>query len=169
MILADLLFGRSGQNESGVLSDQKMRSILGANIDKNFVQRLLNPSIFPVVQRPELGPNTASTHLMASNGNTVFPWITQNPVTGELEMASEPRSPSIPYDWRQAQKVAESRGDTINFDNEDEAIHFGENYKRVLDQFANLPYNYNEKQTLPEIIPNTDNDILNSLMLLNQK
>lgn len=130
MILANILFGQQPDSK-GVLSSQQMRSILNANLDKNMVQRLLNPGIFPIVNREDLGPGWYSTHLMASQDNTVFPMITQNPETGKLEMA-DIRTPSIPYDWQQAARLARERGDTIDFNNPDEAQYFGEHYKEAL-------------------------------------
>jgi hypothetical protein len=114
-----------------VKMEQNLKSLLDVLMlfqDKNFVQRLLNPYVFPRINNQD---GSFSTHLMSSMDNIAFPHITQNPNTGELEQAII-RTPSSNYDWGQALKTAKDRGDFIQFNTPEEADYFATNYKKAL-------------------------------------
>ena len=100
-------------------------NILQANLDKNFVARLMWPDIYPAtMKRPDLGKGTYSTHLMSSGEvggkGMAFPEITQDPSTGKLVRRS----------GREAMEYAQKSGEYIPFETPQEAEWFAKNYKR---------------------------------------
>jgi len=94
--------------------------ILLKNKDKNFVQRILNSSIFPVISNED---GSVSTHKMAAeideNGEwLVFPTIVSLPDGRLLDLK----------DNRSALDFAKKTGEFINFgNNKDDAIPFAAN------------------------------------------
>ena len=102
---------------------EELLTILEQNRDKNFVQRIIKPDISPVLMN-YAGPGTWGTHLMAyiSDGGKfkVYPEIIQGQ-NGELKRLG--RKEAIDY--------ALKNNEFIQFDTEDKARWFGENYKRI--------------------------------------
>lgn len=101
--------------------DENIIRILMRNKEKNFVQRALNPHIFPRINNPD---GSVSTHLMSAevdeDGNwMVFPTITQGK-DGKLTKR----------DLRDAQRYAIESGEHISFGKDkDAAINFSKLYK----------------------------------------
>jgi hypothetical protein len=108
------------------LENHDIIRILSQNVDKNFVQRLVNPQNYPVVERPDLGPGGYSTHLMSyaptRDGAIVYPNIVQDPHTGKL----------VQLDPKAAMDYAMQTGEHIHFPNPKDAAFFAENYKKPL-------------------------------------
>jgi len=103
---------------------QQIIDILRKNQDKNFVQRILKPSGFPIIMNPN---GSYSTHLMAAetvegkNGrlmHIVFPTIIQSK-TGQLKQ--------LPL--KDAIRHAMTTKEYIQFPSLDDAIDFSINYK----------------------------------------
>lgn len=96
-------------------------SILMRNQDKNFVQRVLNPYIFPQINNPD---GTYSTHKMAwstvDGKPVVYPTIIQNDSGALQELAP-----------KDALDYAMKSGQYIRFNTPDEADWFSQNYKKV--------------------------------------
>jgi len=101
---------------------QKLNRILNKNKDKNFIQRILNPFIFPNL---DLGNNVSGTHLMASgefdNKFIVYPEIVQDKNTGKL----------IKLSSDEAFNYALQNKEYLEFSNSEEADWFAKNYKKV--------------------------------------
>ncbi len=99
--------------------------MLQSHSDKNFVQRLLNPYIFPVM-RDVLTEGDVGTHLMSSgtadDQPIVYPEIVQDPKTGELRRLGR----------KEASRYALDTGEYIPFSTSEEAEDFGANYKKYL-------------------------------------
>jgi hypothetical protein len=105
----------------------KYAQLLQQNSHLNFVKRLLNPYIYPVMQFPQGDPKgTFGTHLMSSGEydgkGFVFPQIIQDLKTGELKRLQ----------MREAMDYAIKTGEYLPFDTPDEALDFGTNYKKYL-------------------------------------
>ena len=102
---------------------------LRQHADKNFVQRLLNPYIFPVMY-DVLSPGDIGTHLMSSGENDgkgfVYPEIIQDPDTGKLQRLGR----------REAMDYALRSGQYLPFNTPAEAEDFGTNYKKYLGIFG---------------------------------
>ncbi len=104
--------------------------MLQENGDKNFVQRLMNPYIFPVLWDVLQGGDVGN--MMMSSGYTgnsvegtkgfVFPQIIQEKDTGKLKKLGT----------RQAMDYARKTGEYLEFDTPEEAEDFGTNYKKYL-------------------------------------
>jgi hypothetical protein len=107
-----------------VLSDKdRINSILNKNSSLNFVQRILNPNIFPVQDNQD---GSYSTHLMGyskvGKEYLAYPTIIQRPDTGELHNFGEHQA-AIEY--------ALKTGEYIPFGNQEEADWFTQNYKSI--------------------------------------
>ena len=107
---------------------QKRKStleFLQKHSDKNFVQRLLNPHIYPVM-RDVLTPGDIGTHLMSSGEyggkGIAYPEIIQDTETGQLRRLGR----------REAMDHAVKTGEYLSFDTREEAEDFGTNYKKYL-------------------------------------
>jgi hypothetical protein len=100
--------------------------ILIGNQDKNFVQRIMKPDLYPVLDN-YAGLGTHGTHLMSSgelNGKgIVYPEIVQMP-DGTLQRLGR----------KEAQQYAVDTGEYIPFNTPGEALWFGKNYKAVWGQ-----------------------------------
>jgi hypothetical protein len=103
-----------------------VRELLGRHSSKNFVQRVLEPSKFPILPRPDLGEGAFSTHLMSwsqvgegGKRNVVYPNVVQNPESGELEWLG----------GNEALAHAQRTGEFIEFSTPEEAEWFSINYK----------------------------------------
>jgi hypothetical protein len=112
----------SGQNK-----EDKYKNLIQQHGDKNFVQRLLHPYIFPVMEFPKGDPQGEfGTHLMSSGEmdgrGIVFPQIIQDPKTGKLRRLG----------MRDAMNYAVKAGEFLSFDDPAEAEDFGTNYKKYL-------------------------------------
>ena len=92
--------------------------ILNQNADKNFVQRIMKPDLYPNLP---LGEGSYGTHLMSHDPKEgiVFPTIVQR---GEQLVRL---SPDEAYDY------AKSTGEFIKFKNPADAEYFAKNYKSV--------------------------------------
>jgi len=101
---------------------EKIQKILGSYMDKNFVQRILTPELYPNL---DLGAGRTGTHLMGwekfGNKNIVFPHIIYNKKTNSLIQLS----PQKAYDY------ALESSEYIPFDNQEEADWFSKNYKNI--------------------------------------
>jgi hypothetical protein len=106
---------------------QRMMEVLKANANKTFVQRILRPNDFPVLEHD----GGIATHRMA--------W-------GELPNGRAAAFPTVLYDgkglkdygdkaWEQAHKT----GNVIEFDSPDEASWFAQNYKGAWGGLKNKP------------------------------
>jgi len=104
--------------------EDKIRKVVEAHSDKNFVQRMLNPNIFPVMQNV-LTPGDVGTHLMSSGEfqgkGTAYPEIIQDSNTGKL----------IRLGRRAAMDYAIKNKQYLPFDTPEEAEYFGKNYKEI--------------------------------------
>jgi hypothetical protein len=116
----------AAQREGQMVKDQ-MLAIMGKNADKNFVQRVLNPSAYAGIEIANARgapQGTVSTHLMMS-GETdggkgiAYPSIFYNAETNSLYQ------PENPY------KEAKARGEIIIFPKATDAQFFAENYKKA--------------------------------------
>ena len=101
---------------------KRLLDILFNNQGKNFVQRILRPEDFPVM---DLGGGTSATHMMAwgQHGNkfVVFPSI-------QMEGSQLKDFGKSAFDR------AIKAGEFIEFDNPAEADWFSKNYKSVWDR-----------------------------------
>lgn len=101
---------------------EKMVEIFKANKDKNFIQRVINPYIFPTINNPD---NTYSTHRMAwaeQDGYFyAYPTIQQDS-NGQLQQLS----------GEKAFNSALDSGEFIKFPSAKEAEWFTKNYKRMM-------------------------------------
>lgn len=99
-----------------------MLAIINQNRQKNFVQRLLRPQEFPVL---DMGPGQYGSHFMSSgsiDGKVMaYPEIVQLPGTNKLTRLSS----------KDAIEYALKSGEYIPFKNDKEAEWFGKNYKRL--------------------------------------
>lgn len=105
------------QDDQGLLN-----AILSQNRDLNWVQRLENPYIFPVINNDD---DSYSTHRMAwdqlGDKAIVFPLIIQDPLTGGLQQLS-------PQD---AKRYAVENNQFIPFNTDEQADWFTKNYKKT--------------------------------------
>jgi hypothetical protein len=108
------------------MTNQEILALLLQNTDKNFVQRLLSPGVFPVINNDD---GSYSTHLMSSHDNYVFPMITQNPSTGQLQ-----NNLQLVYDnpWQKAFEIALKQNDAIRANSPEDADQVARNYKQAL-------------------------------------
>jgi broad specificity phosphatase PhoE len=96
------------------LHDSKfVDDILNKNKDKNFVQRYLNPSKYPVINNPD---GSFSTHRMASSDNLAYPTIVQQP-DGSLKQLGD----------KEAYQYAIKNKEYIQFKNDKDADWFANN------------------------------------------
>jgi hypothetical protein len=97
---------------------KKVNQILSDNKNLNFVKRIINPEKYPVIQNND---NTVSTHLMSwgeiDGKYYVYPTIIDK--GGTL----------VKLDSESAFKHAIRSKEYIEFDNENDAAWFSENYK----------------------------------------
>jgi len=95
--------------------------IMQRNKDKNFVQRVMNPTIFPHIKNED---GSVSTHLMASSEadgkHLVYPTILQDK-SGKLTQR----------EGDEAFDAAHKAGEFIEFDSAEEADWFARNYKHL--------------------------------------
>ena len=117
-----------GSMISNPVDPQKRKStleFLQKHSEKNFVKRLLNPHIFPVM-KDVLTPGDIGTHLMSSGEysgkNIVYPEIIQDLNSGQLKRLGR----------REAMDHAIKTGEYLSFDTREEAEDFGTNYKKYL-------------------------------------
>ena len=123
----------AAQREGQMVKDQ-MLAIMGKNADKNFVQRILNPSTYSgieIANAKGAPQGTVSTHLMMSGEidggkGIAYPSIFYNAQTNSLYQ------PENPY------KESKSRGEVIIFNTPKEAEFFTKNYKTALGAGENL-------------------------------
>lgn len=105
----------------------RLNTILEANKDKNFVQRIINPKESPSIPMPDMGRGGWGTHYMgwSSIGTDkgekyiVYPHIVQDRKTNKL----------MRLDNHQAIQHAINTGEYIQFDKPEDADWFGKNYK----------------------------------------
>lgn len=103
----------------------KIRAVLEANKEKDFVKRVLDPENSPSM---DLGKGWTGTHLMAADvdedGNwMVYPTIVR--IDGELKK----------MEVNEAMLHAKASGEYIDFaGDKDAAIAFSKNYKKVWDE-----------------------------------
>lgn len=109
---------QKGLNKSSYTPNE-VDSILYANKNKNFVNRYINPSIFPIIQNPDGG---YSSELMESSDNFAYPTIIQDPKTGTLTNFN-----NIPYRQKAAYDYAMKNNEAIRFPNEQLAEWFANN------------------------------------------
>ncbi len=106
-----------------------LKEIIEKNKDKNFIQRLMNPEKYPRIERPDLGSEAYSTHLMSysrvGDKYIVFPEIVYNPETKTLKRFG---------DLKKAVDYALKTGEYIPFDKEEDADWFSSNYKKYWNQ-----------------------------------
>jgi len=123
----------AAQREGQMVKDQ-MLAIMGKNADKNFVQRILNPTTYAGIEIPNAKgapQGTVSTHLMMSGEidggkGIAYPSIFYDVATNSLYQ------PKDPY------KEAKARGEIITFDKPADAQCFAKNYKTALGAGENL-------------------------------
>ena len=117
-IIKKLPKAQKGLNKSSYTPNE-VDSILYANKNKNFVNRYINPSIFPIIQNPDGG---YSSELMQSSDNFAYPTIIQDPKTGTLTNFN-----NIPYRQKAAYDYAMKNNEAIRFPNEQLAEWFANN------------------------------------------
>jgi len=109
------------------LKEEKLRimNVLLEHKDKNFVKRILDPNIYPVVNNPD---GTVSTHKMAySTGDGaayVYPTIIQGKDGKLMELPPE-----------DAWNYAMITGEYIKTKTEKEAAWLSENYKKIWNKY----------------------------------
>lgn len=127
MTLSELISGLVGRKKEDS-PDEVMRiiNILNQNKDKNFIQRIMRPDLYPLLDE-YAGPGTHGTHLMSSaqvgDKNIVYPNIVQPRGAWNLKMF-DPKS-------REAIDYALKNNEYAEFETPEEAEWFGKNYKRV--------------------------------------
>lgn len=103
---------------------KRILSILDENKRKNFVKRIMKPDKYPVINNED---GSVSSHLMgygeADGRYYVYPTIIQSKRKGDLVRLSDDDA------WTYSQET----GEYIEFDNEDDAAWFSENYKQYWD------------------------------------
>ena len=93
------------------------------NKDKNFVQRVLNPDIFPRINNKD---GSVSTHLMSAEVDQYGDWLVFPTITQEED------GRLIKRELKDAQKYAIESGQNISFGKDKEgAIDFSKNYKNL--------------------------------------
>jgi hypothetical protein len=100
-----------------------LAQMLMQNQDKNFVQRIMQPDLYPVL--PDYaGPGTWGTHLMAGSNigdkTITYPQIIQGP-DGNLQR----------LDLKSALEYALQNNEYMKMNSPQEANWFGENYKKL--------------------------------------
>lgn len=108
---------------------KRVADIVGQHMDKNFVQRIADPT----KDAPYIftdGSGQTGSHLMSSASNSpdpavdkggfVFPQIVKDEKTGQLKKFNN---------WQEAAAHAKKTGEFIPFDKDADAMWFGENYK----------------------------------------
>lgn len=105
---------------------KKINATLASNANKNFVQRIISPGNYPVLQQPD---GSIATHKMswATVGGvpTVFPMIVQDPKKGELQAFQTPK---------EALDYAMQTGEYVQFKDPKDAEWFSKYYKKVWDK-----------------------------------
>jgi hypothetical protein len=99
----------------GPTDREYVASILDKNRDKDFVQRILHPQLYP--QLP-LGDGWMGTHMMAHGDNLAFPTIFH-----QMGLLSQEK------DFDKARDRAMRRREYIQFPNTEAADWFARNYK----------------------------------------
>lgn len=100
--------------------------IITSNTDKNFVDRLARPELYPVLPRPDLGEGNYSTHLMSwstvgpKQTPIVYPSVIFDPPTRSLKMLNQDEA------FNHAMKT----GEYLPFKSPKEADLFTREYKR---------------------------------------
>ena len=109
------------------MSDEQLIALLMRNKDKNFINRALNPDIFPVIRDKEnksQGPRSVSTHSMADaevDGKYIsFPTVVQ------YEGGAIKRLP-----MEKAIDHAIKTNEFLEFPSQEEATWFSKNYKNI--------------------------------------
>jgi hypothetical protein len=107
------------------ITNDWMRDIVMNNTNLNFVNRIANPHIFPVL---DLGDGDIGTHRMAwatvGDQHIVYPTIIQDPESGSLTQMT-------PED---AKNYALRTGEYIPFTEATQADYFSRNYKQLWDE-----------------------------------
>ncbi len=103
-----------------------IKSLLNQHRDKNFVQRILEPDKWGVIEGAQGQPGDSySTHVMSyatnDKGAFVYPEVVYDPDAGKLKQLSRD----------EAKKYALKTGEYLPFDSEDAAKWFAENYKKI--------------------------------------
>lgn len=108
---------------------ERLLAILQGNQDKNFIQRILKPDLYPLLDEWN-GPGTFGSHLMSSaevNGkNIAYPNIVQHPGEWNLKMFDPKGTEAIDY--------ALKNNEYLQFNTPEEALWFGKNYKKLWGQ-----------------------------------
>ena len=99
---------------------RKLIGIFAANVDKDFVKRLLVPEAYPRVENAD---GTYSTHLMSSGDKMAYPEITGGPKGHLVDMRK---------DRAKARRIAMKKGEYIKFGSDREAEWFATNYKKAV-------------------------------------
>ena len=94
-------------------------SVLGDNIDKNFVKRVVNKDAYPVLQNDDGSHSTHSMAMSEADGKYfVYPTVVQTE-KGDLKRLK----------GKEAVRHAFKTKEYIPFDNPDDALWFSKNYK----------------------------------------
>jgi len=104
-----------------IMDIKAINGVLEKNSEKNFVQRIINPDIFPVLPNPD---GSFSTHSMAygeADGKYyVYPTVQYDPAHGLRR-----------FDPKSAFLRALNNKEYITFKNEKDAAEFSKEYKKV--------------------------------------
>lgn len=116
------------------LTDQdqkKIQEVLAQNADKNFVQRIITPNKYPVMQQPD---GSVATHKMSwstvGGVPTVYPLVVQDPKKKELKEF---------LNHKEAIEHAMETGEYIQFKTPQEAEWFSKNYKKAWEPAYKTP------------------------------
>ena len=103
----------------------KITRSLTANADKDFVRRILDPAIYPVLQNEGGG---VSTHSMANSeaDGRYFSYPTVVRKGGDL----------VRLGGREAIDHAKKTGEYIEFPSDEEALNFSKNYKKYWERIG---------------------------------
>lgn len=104
------------------LEQKRVMGILDANKGKDFVQRILSPKDYPVIQNPNGSVSSLLMSTATAEGKAyAFPLIFH-----ENKQLIDMRK-----DWRKAFQHALKTGENIPFSSEKDALWFTNNYKKV--------------------------------------
>ncbi len=128
--LKNMMIQKAGESNTKISLGQssELENILKGNKSKNFVKRILNPDKYPVLNNSD---GSYSTHSMAwgeANGKYyVYPTVVQK--NGKMIRLSDDEA--WDYAWK--------NNELMEFDSEDEAAWFSENYKQYWEMINKHP------------------------------
>lgn len=113
----------------------RIAKILAKNENKNFVKRIMNPKVYPVLRNAN---GTVSTHSMATaevdGKHIAYPTVIQDTKTGRLKRMRGYEEKGEMYKESAGNNAVDhalQTGEYIEFDKPDDANWFATNYKKI--------------------------------------